>query len=213
MFTPIRKDLFRWGTPDPESDWIMFGHVLSSEDGCILFDPPLLPGLLDAVSRMGKIHAVVLTTLDHSRAAAHIVKKTGAKLYLPDQQPSDVSPYALHIQEDVSDFERYSEGNLLGLKAFRLKVKENHEIGMPSMNEFAILTDHKELIVGDFVTGSMGGRVLVAPEWFPLDSPPAPYNDARNEFRKLVVNTGANSLLTSHGFCILQNLQDAVTKL
>lgn len=162
---------------------------------------------------MGKLQAVVLTTLDHSRAAAHIVKKTGATLYLPDQQPSDVSPYALHIQEDVTDFQRYHEGDILGMKAFRLRVKENHAIGMPSMNEFAILTDHKELIVGDFVTGSKDGRILVAPEWFPSDTPNKPYNEARNEFKKLVENTGASALITSHGHCLFQGLQEASRKI
>ena len=213
MFIPIRKNLSRWGTPDPESDWMMFGHVLVGDEGCTLFDPPLVPGLLDALNRLGKVQSVVLTTLDHFRGAAHIVKKTGANLYLPDQEATDVNPYAFNMQKEIHNFQKYGEGEILALNAFRLKVKENHEIGMPSMNEFAILTDHKELIVGDFVSGSADGRVLVAPEWFTAANPSAQYKDARIEFRKLVEKTGARTLLTSHGYYIMGNLKEAAQKL
>ncbi len=213
MFTPIRKELFRWGTPDPESDWMMFGHVLLSHNGCIIFDPPLIPGLIDAISRLGKPKSVILTTLDHTRGAAYIVHKTGADLYLPDQDPSDVNPIAFNIKKEVKDFWTYSEGKILELDAFRLKVRENYDIGMPSMNEFAVLTDHKELIVGDFVSASTEGRILVAPEWFPSDKPLSPYPEGRKEFRMLAEKTGAKSLLTSHGNYVMGYLQEEVRKL
>lgn len=213
MLTPIRKELFSWGTPDPESDWMMFGHVLVQDSGCILFDPPLVPGLVEAFTRLGGVNSVVLTTLDHSRAAAYIVGKTGAQLYLPDQQPSDVNPMAFNLHKQITDFKTYSEGNLLGLKAFRLRVKENLDVGMPSMNEFALLTDNNELIVGDSVTGSTNGNVLVAPEWFPPDARQKPYDLARKEFKNLAIKTKADTLLASHGCSLLGDLQNAVSRI
>lgn len=211
MLTPIRKELFSWGTPDPESDWMMFGHLLVQDSGCILFDPPLVPGLMEALTRLGGVNSVVLTTLEHSRAAAHIVRKTGALLYLPDQQPSDVNPMAFNIHKQITDYKTYSEGNLLGLRAFRLRVKENMEIGMPSMNEYAILTDKNELIVGDFVTGSTNGDVLVAPEWFPPVAHQKPYDLARKEFKNLAIRTKADTLLTSHGCSLIGNLKNSIS--
>ncbi len=213
MFVPISRKLFRWGTPDPQSDWMMFGHLLVRHEGCILFDPPLVPALLESASRLGRIEAVVLTTLDHSRAAAHIVRKTGAKLYLPDQQASDVDPMSLRIQQEVPEHIRYMEGRLLDLQAFRLKVSGNRDIGMPSMNEFAFLTGNKELVVGDFVSASAEGLVLVAPEWFPSDKPLVPYEEGRIKFKELVRKTGALSLLPSHGHMLLKNLQEAANRL
>ncbi len=213
MFTPVRNELFRWGTPDPESDWMMYGHLAVGEEGCILFDPPLIPGLLETAKRLGEIKAVVLTTLDHTRGAAHIVRKTGADLYLPDQEPSDVNPVAFNIQKEVENFKTYSEGKIIGFSAFRLKVGGNRDIGMPSMNEFAILTSHKELIVGDFVSASPDGEVLVAPEWFPSDPPASAYREGREKFKRLVEETGAKTLLTSHGNYILGTLKEKAAKL
>ncbi len=207
MFTPVRRDLFRWETPDPESDWMMVGHFIARDSGCVLVDPPLVPGLLEAVKRIGKVEGVVLTTLDHSRGAAYIAKKTGARLYVPDQSPDDIDPRALRILKEIADHERYGSGKVLGLKVFRLSVPENRDIGMPSMNEFALLTDHKELITGDFVCGSPEGRILVAPEWFPTETPSSAYPLAQTEFRSLVRKAEAVSLLSSHGSDIIGTLQ------
>lgn len=213
MFTPIRKDLFRWGTPDPDYDWMMFGHVIVGEEGCVLVDPPHVPGLLDNVLRMGKLESVILTTLDHSRGSAYIVEKTGASLLIPDQTSDDVDPMAMRLLKQVKDHETYREGKVLGITAHRLKVDGDRSIGMPSMNEFALLTDHGELLVGDFVTASADGMVLPAPEWFPSDKQPQQYVDGRKKFSSLVETTGAVSLLTSHGDFILGNLQEQASKL
>lgn len=213
MFTAVRRDALRWETPDPEEEWMMVGHVLVRDSGCVLVDPPNVPGLIESISRMGRIEGVVLTTLDHSRGAAYIVKKTGARLFLPDQSPDDVDPRALKIMKEVTEFEKFSSGKVLGLKVFRLSIPGKREIGMPSMNEYALLTEHKELLTGDFVMGSNVGRLLVAPEWFPTEPANPAYQPAHNEFRNLVHKTEAVSLLASHGYDIYNNLQKEVERL
>ena len=76
MFTPVRKDVWRWGTPDPEGDWIMYGHLIVRDGKCVLIDPPLVPDLIESVDRIGKLEGVVLTTLDHTRGVKHICKET-----------------------------------------------------------------------------------------------------------------------------------------
>ncbi len=40
IFTPVRKDLHRWSTPGPANDWMMVGHLLIRDSGCLFIDPP-----------------------------------------------------------------------------------------------------------------------------------------------------------------------------
>ncbi len=210
MFTILSKKLLRWGTPDPAYDWMMYGHAVLDEGGLILIDPPVIPGLLLNTGRLGKIDSVVLTTLDHSRGSAFIVKKTGAKLFVPDQTADDVDPMALRLLGEVKDYETYSEGEVAGLSSFRLKTGGNRNIGVPSMNEFALLTRENELMVGDFVSVSPEGKIMVAPEWYPSDEPAIPFTEGRQIFKEVVKRSGARSLVSSHGDCLLGNLQDAI---
>jgi hypothetical protein len=92
MFSPVRRDVFRWGTPDPEGDWIMFGHLFVRDSEIILIDPPLIPGLIESISRIGKPKTIILTTQNHTRGSRHIREKTGATVYVPDQNPNAVEP-------------------------------------------------------------------------------------------------------------------------
>lgn len=213
MFTAVRKEVLRWGTPDPEGDWMMYGHLLIRDSGCILIDPPLVPGLLGAVGRLGKAKAVILTTLDHTRGAGYISAKTGATIYVPDQDPTQVDPGAVQKKENFTNFELYSAGNVLELEALRLTVKKDKNGNFPGMDEFALLTEKKELITGDMVIGTDGGRISVAPEWFPHDPPLPAYKAARTAVKDLIQKTGAVSLLASHGNDIYGTLLDSVTEL
>lgn len=74
MFTPARNEILRWGTPDPVGDWIMEGHLIDNDGKLIIIDPPLVPGLLESMKRIGKVEAVLLTTLDHTRVETVIEK-------------------------------------------------------------------------------------------------------------------------------------------
>lgn len=213
MFTVINSNLLRWGTPDPAYDWFMFGHVVIDEGKVVLVDPPLIPGLIGNIKRLGHIEAVVLTTLDHSRGSAYIVEKTGAKLYVPEQTADDVDPLALRLLEEVKEHETYSGGRVANLTAFRLKTDGNRSIGMPSMNEFALLTNNGDMLVGDFASVSADGEIKVAPEWFPSESSPTPFTEGRQIFKRVVKETGAHSLISSHGEFVLGNLQDLVNSL
>ncbi len=210
MFTILTNKILRWGTPDPAYDWIMYGHLVNEGGNLILVDPPVVPQLLDNLRRLGKIKAVVLTTLDHSRGSAYIVEKTGASLFIPDQTADDVDPSALSLLEEVKDYETYAEGKVAGLTAFRLKTAGDRNIGMPSMKEYALLTKEGELMVGDFASVSPTGKIQVAPEWYPSDGKPSPFSEGRMIFKEVVKRSEAMSLVSSHGGYLLGNLQDVV---
>lgn len=191
----------------------MYGHLLIRDSGCILFDPPLVQGLIDAIDRLGKVEAVILTTLDHTRGAGYISAKTGAPIYIPDQDPMQVDLGSVRKRDSFTNTEKYGEGELLGIKAFRLTVEREQNGNFPGMDEFALLTEKKELITGDIVTGTDNGRISVAPEWFPHDPPLPAYKPARTAVKDLVQKTGAVSLLASHGQDVYGNLQNSITEL
>lgn len=200
MFTPVRKNILRWGTPDPEGDWIMYGHLVFDGKKCTMVDPPLVPGLLDSVNRIGKLEAIILTTLDHTRGAKYISEKTGATLFIPPQDKSlAVDPEAVLAQKEIKDFQKYDTKEIQGLRPYRITVENKKTDKEPWMDEFALLTDHKEMIAGDIAIGTSDGKIFLAPEWFPHDPPHQRYSPAEDIFSKIVRESGATSLLASHG--------------
>ena len=196
MFTPVRRDVFRWGTPDPEGDWNMFGHLFVRESEIILIDPPLVPGLVESITRMGKPKAIILTSQNHARGSRYIREKTGATVYVPDQNPKAVEPQDALAVKEIGEFETYSGGKLLGFEVFK------------DFNDFALLTDNKEIVIADNATGSADGRLLVYPEYVNHDPPYPPNETVLGEFKDLVKRTDAVTLLAGHGYNIYENLQD-----
>ena len=197
MFTPVRRDVFRWGTPDPEGDWIMFGHLFVRDSEIILVDPPLIPGLIEAITKMGKPKAIILTSQNHVRGSKFIRENTGATVYLPDQDPRAVEPQDAQAVKEVGQFEKYTTdtGKLLGFEIFK------------DFYDFALLTDHKELLIADNAKGSADGELLIL-------EPGQPANEIiRREFKELVKKTGAVTLLAGHGYNIYGNLQDLAGRL
>lgn len=212
MFVPVRNGILRWGTPDPEGDWIMYGHLVEYGKKVVLIDPPLVPGLIDAAGRTGKVEAVILTTLDHTRGSRYISLKTGAALYVPDQGVSmALDPDVILNYHGIKEYEKYGEGDLFGLKVHRVTVEGSGESGMPWFDEYAFLTEEKELIVGDIAIGTAEGKVVMAPEWFPHDPPHEAHEPAHREFRKLIGKTGANTQLAPHGHNIYGDLQQSLS--
>lgn len=210
MLTSIREGAFSWSTPDPADDWIMMGHLFVRETGVIFVDPPLVPGLIDAASRLGKLEAVLLTTQNHTRATAFMRKRAGIPAYLPEQDPNSVDPREAVKVKDIGDFETYKAGVILGFQAYKFG------------SEHVLLTDKKELLVGDIATGDDKGNVVLWPDWYTHGPPYELYSkelkdsdrkEIKEEFKNLVKLTGATSLLASHGHDIIGSLQGRASEL
>ena len=206
MFTPIRDGVFRWSTPDPADDWMMVGHLFVRDTGVVFVDPPMVPGLLEAAGRLGKPEAVLVTEQNHTRASRFIAKRAGVPVYLPETIPEAVEPWETERVKQIGDFQVYNAGNVLGFQAFKFG------------EDYALLSDMKELLVGDNARGDVKGKVLIFPEWFKLYTPGPPYPDPedfpkkardslRMQFKDIVKTTGANSLLASHDYDIIGDLQ------
>lgn len=201
MFDIVRKEVFRWATPDPADDWMMVGHIMVRDSGCVLVDPPLVPGLVESVMKLGKLEAIILTTQNHTRGTRYTSSKTGASVYVPEQDENTIDPKELLALKAIGDFERYKVGRVLGLETFKF------------MDDYAILTDKKELFVGDNAVGNEKGEIVLAPEWFPGDSKYPPDEKAHAAFKELVKKTGAMTLLSSHGTNVYGKLQEQANKL
>src|SRR2546425_8648449 len=196
----IRRELLRWGPLDPKGFLFMVGLFFDRTYKTTLFHPPLIPGLIESIARMGKPKAIILTSQNHARGSKYIREKTGATVYVPDQNPNAVEPQDALAVKEIGQFEKYSTGKLLGFEIFR------------DFNDFALLTDNKEIIIADNATGSADGKLLVFPEYIPHD-PPHPANaTVLREFKDLVKKTGAVTLLAGHGYNIYGNLQDLANR-
>lgn len=207
MLTPIREGAFRWSTPDPADDWMMVGHVFVRETGVVFVDPPLVPGLVEAAMRLGKPEAVLLTTQNHTRGSNYISKRTGVLVYLPEQiADATDSAEAVKIKQ-LEKFEFYKPGSVLGFQAYKF------------IEDYALLSDEKELLVGDNAAGDRDGKLVLWPYWW-LSGPP--YSDpssqafkdrVKSTFKELVKNTRATSLLASHAYDVYGSLQQQTSKL
>jgi hypothetical protein len=200
MFIPIREGAFRWSTPDPADNWMMVGHLFVRKTGVVFVDPPLVPGLVEAAKRLGKLEAVLLTTQNHTRGSNYISKSAGVPIYLPEQIPESIDSVEAVKVKQLDNFEVYRTGSVLGFKAYKF------------IEDYALLSDEKELLVGDNAAGDRDGKVVLWPFWY-LNSPP--YSDPSSQafkdrlkgaFKEIVRNTGATSLLASHGNDVYGNL-------
>ncbi len=191
---------------------MMVGHLFVRESGIVFIDPPIVPGLLEAAHRLGKFEAVLLTEQNHTRGARFIAKRAGIPVYLPESIPEAVEPSEAESVSQIGDFEVYKAGNVLGFQAYKFG------------EDYALLSEGKEILVGDNARGDAKGSVLIWPEWFKMYTPGPPYpmpediskefrDSLRKQFKDLVKNTGAISLLAGHPYDIVGNLQKKVSEL
>lgn len=204
MFELVREGVYRWSTPDPADDWMMVGHFFVRDTGIVFVDPPLVPNLIDEAAKLGRLEAVLLTTQNHTRATAFMHKRARIPAYLPEQDSNTLDPREAVKVKDIGDFETYKAGNIMGFQAFKFG------------SEHVLLTEEKELLIGDIAMGDANGNVVLWPDWYtpgpPYDSYVKELRDSdrmeiKEAFTNLVKKTRATSLLSSHGYDVLGNLQ------
>lgn len=189
---------------------MMVGHLFIRNTGIVFIDPPLIPGLIDAAAKLGKPKAVLLTTQNHTRATAFLRKRGRMPAYLPEQDPNSVDPREAVKVRGIGDFETYKAGKILGFQAYKFG------------SEHVLLTEERELLVGDIATGDSKGNLVLWPDWYTPGPPYESYSkelkdsdrkEIKEAFKDLVKSSGADSLFASHGYDIIGNLQVQATKL
>lgn len=161
MITWITNDIGRWITPDPEEELMMVGHVIKGDDGLVLVDPPVIPGLPRMLSSFGVVRAIILTTHDHTRGSRYLGDLFGCSIYAPAHAERS------RLQVGRVDQPAWYEDAMAlpgGLVARRMVVTLAG--GRPYMDEM-VLQGKGVLFIGDLVAGTPDGSLAVCPEQFP----------------------------------------------
>ena len=212
MLFPVNRRFFRWSTPDPNDNWVMNGHLVLTENGVIMVDPPNVPGLIESVLRLGKLEAVILTTGDHIRGTEYISGITGAHVYIPKQEETDIDSASYSRLRQLRDATEFDQGESLpgGIRVFRARVDRGKNT--PNVNEVMLLTGSGELLAGDLVMGASDGRLLTRTDFFFSSVDTGDFALEFDTISRVIGSSGAKTLLASHGFDIVENLQDALKK-
>ena len=67
MFGPVTKNIFRWGTIDPESGIMMHAHLIIDDEKCVLIDPVAMPGIVQMIKILADLVALIITNYQHLR--------------------------------------------------------------------------------------------------------------------------------------------------
>ncbi len=196
MFEPITRNVFRWETPFPLNDQNLVGHLIMRESECILIDPPVVPGLVETVKRLGTAHSIILTSQNHVRGTEYIASRTGATVYIPDQDQRAVDPRDQISIGEIKEAVKFGEGKVLGMKVLK------------DYYDFALVTEGGMLAVSDNGMGTVDGKLRLWPESMNFDPPKPPNETIHREFKELVRKSGAHTLLAGHGYDIMGNLQE-----
>lgn len=210
MLYPVSRTVFRWSTPDPDANWLMNGHLILSGENAILVDPPNIPCLAEAVARLGKFESVILTTGDHLRGSEYFESEFNARIFLPKQGKNEIDEGATLRISRLKNVTFFSEGDNLpgGIKAFRARVDAGKTAA--SLDEVMLLTETGELLAGDIAMGSMDGKLLTRNEFFYKSPDPMENAACLKAVGSVIRRSGAITLLSSHGFDILENLQSVL---
>jgi len=148
IFTPIREGALRWSTPDPADDWMMVGHLFVRETGVVFVDPPMVPGLLEAASRPGRLEAVLPPGQNHTRGSKFTAQRAKIPVYLPETIHDSVEPWEAARVKQIGNLV-YGEGTILGFQTYKFG------------GDYALRSDRKELLVGDHARGDTKGNLLI----------------------------------------------------
>lgn len=192
---------------------MMVGHLILHDDKVTLIDPPHVPSLLEAVKNLGSPDGIILTTVDHLRGSVHIARKLNTQLYVPSQKPAKfLDPAKLLKEKNVSNYELYGPGSVLpsGLKG--MTVRADTEEYHPYIDEMILLTESGEIFVGDIASGNNEGNLLTGSESFTQNPTIDDVLACFRSISKIITETEAVTMFSSHGFDIKGTLQNAVSE-
>ncbi|PRP96945.1 MBL fold metallo-hydrolase [Enhygromyxa salina] len=146
-----RTDLWSWSVFDTARNLDFNSLAWIRGDGNVLVDPlPLSEHDLRHLDELGGAAWIVVTNSDHTRAAAELALRFGAKL---------AGPAAERGQLPFACARWLGEGDELvaGLRAIELH-------GSKTPGELALVLEETTLITGDLVRGQMLGRLNLLPD-------------------------------------------------
>ena len=209
MLTPVAKNVFKWKSNDPELGIEQVGHVLISSGSVAAIDPPMVPGLGDALKILGKPVAVIMTNFSHIRGSSALARVLGVDLYIPDLRGTDrrkpEDEIRLHHLEKAV---KYGPSSKLPFALKPYNIRPESEKNLPFLDEM-VLHFEDMLVVGDSAWGS-DGKLVFFPGHIMPDLDGSKKDAVKKSLSKIVRETGAKSLLSGHQDDLIGSLQDQI---
>ena len=202
MFVPITKDVFRWGTIDGESGFMMYSHLVLNGDNAVLIDPVALPGLKEMIKILSVPVAVIMTNYAHLRGCPLLSRQLDIPLYIPQVGAIDEDVSLVNTFIDLysmNDAIRDEESTVLPLGIRAIPIRGRHEMAL-NFKDF--------LIVGDSAYG-MNGKLTFYPIGFRPDTNGIA-DKASSALKPIIKSTGAAGLLSGHMEDIVSGLQGMI---
>jgi len=179
--------VWHWRVHDDRIDFVSAAHAVESDEGTVLIDPlPLAP---EALSRLGRVAAVCLTTSGHQRSSWRLRRELGVPVWAP----------ALVREVDEEPDERYGDGDRLpgGLLAVFTPGAGTRQHSLLDGKRGVLFTP-------DLFVVPPGGRLSFTPSQYMHD--PA---EARRSAEKLL-GLAFSVLCTGHGAPVLDDPKAAI---
>ncbi len=201
MFEPITKSIFRWGTVDGESGYMMYSHLLLKDDKAVLIDPLAMPGLNNMIKVLGEPLAIIMTNYVHLRGCSPISKQLNMQLFIPDIKVVKEDENITNMFIDLYGMKHgqfYTETTdlPLGIRAF--SIPGRHEMAL-KFGDF--------LIVGDSAYG-IDGKLRFYPSGFNSDETGSKARTTSEALLPILRKTAAKGLLSGHMEDIPSGLQE-----
>lgn len=184
----VVPDVWEWTIEDDRiGGFPSSSYAFTTGDGTVLVDPlPLEP---DLVGNLGTVHAIVLASGSHQRAAWRYRRELGAPVWIPE---------LVRENEEEPD-ERYSDGDTLpgGLKAFFTP-------GAGTTQHSLLLEDRRVLFCPDLLMLPPGGELALVPPQYMHDPGRA------RESAASLLDLEFDVLCTGHGGAVASDAKAAL---
>jgi hypothetical protein len=146
-----RDDLYGWSSFNKERNMDFNSIAWIRPEGNILFDPLSLSSHdYEHLNSLGSVRWIVITNLDHLRAAREIAHSTGAEIAGPAAEQN-------HFPIECNCWLHDGEELVPGLQVIALN-------GSKTPGELALLLERTTLITGDLVRAHKAGSLTILPD-------------------------------------------------
>jgi hypothetical protein len=209
MLIPVIKNVFRWTSNDPELGIEQVGHLIISENSVVAIDPPLVPGLADAIKVLGNPAGIILTNYEHSRGGAFLSRILDVPILIPEVRDTATMKVSEKIKiHRLDSGKKFDESAKLpcGLKAHYIRGETKD--GRVMANEMALQYENT-LILGDTAWG-IHGEINVFPHGIMPDPDGVLEEANRQALKSIISKTKSSNLLSGHGDPIIGSLQNKI---
>ena len=203
MFEPVTRNIFRWGTLDGESGFMMYSHLLRKEDKAVLIDPVAKPGLIEMIKVLSEPVAVIMTNHVHIRGCPLLSNQLNIPLFIPDIKTVDEDEKLVNTFIELYNMGgaiQYTESTALPLGIRAYSISGRHEMAL-KFDEF--------LIVGDSAYG-IDGKLSFYPTGFRDDESNLKSSATAAAVLPLIRKSNAQGLLSGHMEDISSGLQNMI---